>query len=182
MEVHQCSTLSNSLQEAGSKSWMCSQSLIIVQIRKERRHLNRRWAADSSWQRQRGHTSRKTLIGRNNICDARKKYAPQEVFLWRTKKYAPEKFIISVAHVGLVRHKTLPFCGACGWKRHRIFMGLTRGLALHMGEGNSVAHLPHAPQKIKIMWRICPHPPQKVKIMWCWWPTSIGDRNSIWGK
>jgi hypothetical protein len=56
-------------------------------------------------------------------------------FCGAPKKYAPHKFLISVARVGLVRHRTLPFCSACGRMRHRVSMGLTRGPALHMGEG-----------------------------------------------
>jgi hypothetical protein len=30
-----------------------------------------------------------------------------------------------------------------------------------MGEGNYLAHLPHAPQKVKILWRVWAYAPQK---------------------
>jgi hypothetical protein len=47
-----------------------------------------------------------------------------------------------MAHVIVVRHRIVAFCGACGWVRHRISMGPKQGLLLHMGEGNSLAYLP----------------------------------------
>jgi hypothetical protein len=59
-----------------------------------------------------------------------------------------------MAHIELMRHRILPFRGACRRMRHRTSMGFTRDPVLHMCEKNSVAHLPtcatknqqHAPQ------------------------------------
>jgi hypothetical protein len=76
-------------------------------------------------------TTRKTIIRRNVFCGAPKNACSTKLFLWRIEKYAPQKF----------RHRILAFCGACGRMRHRISMGPTRGPVLHMGEGNSVAHV-----------------------------------------
>jgi hypothetical protein len=79
-------------------------------------------------------TSRKTLIVRNTICDALKRACSTKLFLWRMQ-------INAVVHLQLVRHRNLPFCGACAQVRHRKFVGPTR---VH-----------HSTWAKGILWRMC---------------------------
>jgi hypothetical protein len=77
------------------------------------------------------NTTRKTIIGRNVLCGAPKSARSTKIFWWRIEKYAPQKLWFYVA-----------FLWRMWTGEPQNLYGPSWGLVLHMGEGNSVTHLP----------------------------------------